>query len=249
MGAWGTAVFSDDTACDVRDGYLDLLGDGLSGPDATKKLVREWSKSLNDPDEAPVFWLALAATQWKYGRLETQVLQQALSAIDRGSDLSRWDVDSKDYRKRRGVLDKLRAQLTSSQPPEKRVSKRFRESNDWKIGELIAFRLISGGFVVLRVIGHHTDKGGTCPICELLDWTGDILPSESQLKTIGIRKTIREAQPMTQFMLGGVKARERPDDRLRRLGINVKPSQEPGGFTVVLWRWFDRVLEERFGLA
>jgi hypothetical protein len=99
MGTWGTAVFSDDTACDVRGSYVDFLGDGLSGPEATKKLLGEWSKSLEDPDEAPVFWLALAATQWKHGRLEPHVLQQALNAIDGGSDLARWDVNSKDYKK------------------------------------------------------------------------------------------------------------------------------------------------------
>lgn len=248
MGAWGTAVFSDDTACDVRDSYIDLLGDGLSGPEATKKLVGEWSKSLEDPDEAPVFWLALAATQWKYGLLEPHVLQQALSAIDGGSDLARWDVGSKEYRKRRGVLDRLRVQLTSLQRPERRVPKRFRESNQWKIGELIAYRLLSGRFVVLRVIGHNTDKGGTSPICELLDWVGDSLPNESQLKTIGIRKT-NQARPMTQFILGGTKATERPDDRLQQLGISVKSSQTPGQFTVLLWRWFDRVLKERFDVA
>ena len=209
MGAWGTAVFSDDSACDVRDDYVDFLGDGLGGPEATKKLVGEWSESLKDPDEAPVFWLALAGTQWKYGRLEPQVLQQALSAIDGGSDLARWDAGSKDYRKRRAVLDKLRAQLTSSQPPAKRVPKRFRSSNEWKAGELIGFRLLSGRFVVLRVIGHHTDKGGTSPICELLDWIGESLPNESRLKTVGIRQT-NEARPVTQFMLGGIKAKERP---------------------------------------
>ena len=54
---------------------------------------------------------------------------------------------------------------------------------------------------------------------------------------------------MTQFMLGGIKATERPDDCLRRLGISVKPSQAPGGYTVVLWRWFDRVLRGRFDIA
>ena len=248
MGAWGTAVFSDDTACDVRDGYVDLLGDGLSGPEATKKLLREWSEALKDPDEAPVFWLALAATQWKYGRLEPQVLQQALSAIDVGSDLPRWEVGSKDYRKRRAVLEKLRAQLTSSQPPAERVPKRFRESNEWRVGELIAYRLLSGRFVVLRVIGHHTDKGGTSPVCEILDWVGDSVPNASQLKTAGIRKT-NQAQPLTQFMLGGIKAKERPDDRLEQLGITVKPSQAPGQYTVLLWRWFDRVLKERFDIA
>ena len=49
MGAWGTGVFSDDTASDVRDNYLDLIGDGLSGVEATK-LLREWSGTLDDPD-------------------------------------------------------------------------------------------------------------------------------------------------------------------------------------------------------
>jgi len=73
MGAWKAAVFSDDTACDVRDNYVDLIGDGLSGAEATKKLLREWAGSLDDPDEGPVFWLALAATQWKNGRLEDLV--------------------------------------------------------------------------------------------------------------------------------------------------------------------------------
>jgi hypothetical protein len=248
MGAWGTAVFSDDTACDVRDSYIDLLGDGLSGPEATKKLVGEWSKSLEDPDEAPVFWLALAATQWKYGRLETHVLRQALSAIDGGSDLARWDVGSRDYSKRRAVLERLRAQLTSLQGPERRVPKRFRGSNQWKIGELIAYRLRSGRFVVLRVIGHNTDKGGTSPICELLDWVGDRVPNESQLKSVGIRKT-NQARPMTQFMLGETKATERPDNRLQQLGIIAKCSQTPGQFTVLLWRDFDRVLKERFDIA
>jgi hypothetical protein len=249
MGAWGTAIFSDDTACDVRDGYIDLLGDGLSGPEATKKLVSEWSESLEDRDEASVFWLALAATQWKYGRLEPDVLQHALNAIDGGSDLARWDAGSKEYKKRQSVLEKLRAQLCSSlQRPVRRVPKRFRESNEWQIGENIAYRLLSGKFVVLRVIGHHTDKGGTSPICELLDWVGDGLPSESRLKTLGIRKT-KQVRPMTQFMLGGTKARERPENRLQRLGISGKSSHAPGQFTVLLWRWFDRVLREDFDIT
>ena len=113
MGAWGTALFSDDTACDVRDSYVDLVGDGLTGPEATHALLREWSTTLNDSYESPVFWLALAATQRKCGRPEPRVLQQALNLIDSGSDLARWgESDSKDFKKRKVVLEKLRAQLT-----------------------------------------------------------------------------------------------------------------------------------------
>src|SRR5215467_13907588 len=121
MGVWGTALFSDDSACDVRDSYVTLVGDGLTGPEATRALLREWSASVNDPDEAPVFWLALAATQWKCGRLEPEVLRQALNVIDSGADLARWDEDPTLRGKREVVLKKLRAQLISPQPPEKRI--------------------------------------------------------------------------------------------------------------------------------
>ena len=104
MGVWGTGIFSDDTACDVRDSYIDFVGDGVTGPETTEALLREWSPSLNDPEEAPPFWLALAATQGKCGWLEPHVLQQALNVIDGGSDLERWESGSKDFKKRKGVL-------------------------------------------------------------------------------------------------------------------------------------------------
>lgn len=245
MGAWGTALFSDDSACDVRDSYVDLVGDGLTGPEATKALLREWSASLNDPDESPVIWLALAATQWRVGRLECHVLQQALNVIDSGSDLARWESGSKDLKKRKVVLERLRAQLTSAQPPEKRIPKRFRDTNEWRVGDLVAYRLRSGCFVILRTIGHHSDKGGTGPICELLNWSGEQIPQS--FKSFDIRNS-RGAIPVTQFLIGRTRAKERPDDRLQVLGVNLKPAQNPGGFTVLLWRWFDKFLKEDFGL-
>jgi hypothetical protein len=245
MGAWGTALFSDDTARDVRDSYVDHVGDGLIGPEATKALLHEWSASLNDPDESPVFWLALAVTQWRCGRLEGHVLQQALNVIDSGSDLARWETGSKDFKKRKAVLEKLRAQLTSPQPPQRHIPKRFRDSNQWRVGDLVAYRMQSGRFVILRTIGHHNDKGGTGPICELLDWSGEEIPKS--FKSFDIRKS-RAARPITQFLIGRTRAKERPDDRLRYLGVNMKPAQKPGGFTVSLWKWFDKTLRDDFGL-
>lgn len=245
MGVWGTALFSDDTACDVRDSYIDLVGDGLTGPEATKALLREWSAALNDPDESPVFWLALAVTQSRCGRLESHVLQQALNVIDSGSDLVRWDSGSKDLKKRKVVLDRLRAELTSPQPPEKRIPKRFRDTNEWRVGDLVAYRMRSGRFVILRAIGHHSDKGGTGPICELLDWSGEQIPQS--FKSLDVRKS-RGARPITQFLIGRTRAKERPDDRLQVLGVNMTPAQKPAGFTVLLWRWFDKTLKEEFGL-
>ena len=78
MGAWGTGIFQDDTSCDIRDDYKGSLGDGLSGPQATARVLSAHKTSL-----------ALASVQWRHGRLESETLQKALSVIDSQSDLKR----------------------------------------------------------------------------------------------------------------------------------------------------------------
>jgi hypothetical protein len=39
VGAWGTAVFSNDTSSDVRSEFRDLIADGLDAKEATDRLV------------------------------------------------------------------------------------------------------------------------------------------------------------------------------------------------------------------
>jgi hypothetical protein len=227
MAAWGTALFSDDTAADVRDGYRDFVGDGCSGPEATNKLVQEWGEVLDDPDEAAVFWLALASTQWKCGRLEPRVKAKAISIIDEEADLRRWreQGDEKLLRKRGAVLAKLRAELVSEQPPEKRIPKQFRDTCDWPIGEIISF---------------HTDKGGTSPVCERLDWLGIVAPSEDALKKMKGKGE--------QFLLGRTSKKQLPAERVRRLGINIPSERKPAGPTGFLWSLLDEQLKVVFGI-
>ncbi len=259
MGAWGTALFSDDTACDVREDYRDCIGDGLSGPQATDRLLDEWKSSVDDPDEGGVFWLALAVTQWKCGRLEPRVQERALQAIASGSDLRRWADNPKLLRKRSSELAKLEQLLRSPPPPEKRIPKRFRDHCDWEIGELIGYQLRSGSWTLLRVIEYHTDKGGTAPVCEALEWVGTDFPALEVLKTLPVRRTIANPpDEVTRFMIGRTSERELPKDRVRRLGIKLEPAQkrpQNGGRPVVwpirvyLWRWLDKSLERDFGIA
>jgi hypothetical protein len=62
MGAWGPAIFSDDTAADTRDLFTHLVAEGLTPAAATDRLVTESEDILTDQDEGGVFGLALAAT-------------------------------------------------------------------------------------------------------------------------------------------------------------------------------------------
>ncbi|HJQ83568.1 MAG TPA: hypothetical protein VKA21_05800 [Candidatus Binatia bacterium] len=262
MGAWGTAIFSDDTARDVRDEFRDHVGDGLSGPAATDRLLQAWRDTLADPDDGPVFWLALASTQWKCGRLEPRVLERALAVIANGAALRRWADDPKSLAKRRAALGKLEEQLRSPAPAEKRIPKRFRNHCEWEVGEVIAYRLRSGRWSLLRIIAFHSDRGGTSPICELLDWVGDRIPSREEVVSLPVRLTGPDRRPsnqLTRFMIGRTSERELPRERVKRLGMKLEPAQQPpvrrGGMQVswsvivFSWRFLDAALERDFGFA
>ena len=125
MGAWGTSIFSDDNAADLREDYRDLIGNGLSGSEATDRLIEEWQPDGNDGYFVATFWLALALTQWKCGRLEERVKARALAAILDGSAIEPWR-EGKTEKKRRAVLDKVQAQLQSPQPALTKIKRVLR---------------------------------------------------------------------------------------------------------------------------
>ena len=193
MGVWGSGIFADDNASDLREEYRKLIGDGVAGPAATDRLIEEWAPH-KDTDLAPVFWIALAVTQWNCGRLEDRVKEQALRAIADGSAIKPW-AGSADERKRRAALETARRKLESPQPPLRQIHKRVLATCDWERGELIAYRLKSGDCVVLRMLDLHKDMGGAYPDCELLDWRGSEVAARScptQRRFAALRTTAAE---------------------------------------------------------
>jgi hypothetical protein len=114
MGTSGTALYSDDTACDVRDEFVQLLARLRDPAQATASLLQSWKEQISDMDEGPVFWLALAETQWKYGCLDAAVRRRAIEVIDNEGDLHRWE--GADLKRRRANLIALKGKLLSVQP-------------------------------------------------------------------------------------------------------------------------------------
>ena len=94
MGAWGPKLYQDDLATDIRDTYKEQLKRGKTGEQITKELLEEYEAILLDSDEAPIFWFALADTQWELGRLEDKVKRNALYYIRDGGDLKRWELEN-----------------------------------------------------------------------------------------------------------------------------------------------------------
>lgn len=185
MATWISSFFDihNEIARDVYNEYLDSLKFGLSGRKATKVVLDGFVEEIHDTEgDGPVVWMALAVTQWKYGRLEPRVKAKALRIIKDGGDVAAYPPElQKRWSK---VLEKVRIQLESPQPPEKpiRVIKPAEPLKKidklWKPGQVVAFRRDSGRFVLLLTEG--VDKHpyiGEIPYFVVLKWEGAKIPS------------------------------------------------------------------------
>jgi hypothetical protein len=248
MGTWGTGIFSDDNAADLRDDYRDFIGDGLSSPEATDRLLAEWGSSISrEPEYAATFWLALAVTQWKCGRLEDRVKANALAAIDGGSAMRPW-LAGKLERKRKSVLEAVRQQIESPQPPPRKIPKRIRAACEWEPTELIGYRLLSGDYIILRVVHLVSDKGGVYPDCEPLDWQGKEFPPREIIDNLPIRPRLPGTYGLHSVIMIVPAGKRRPDDRIVRLNIKrLAGTPRPVASTVVTWKDFDQKMEWLFG--
>lgn len=181
MGAWGVGLFSDDTACDVRDDYRQAITEGLSDELATEQVLTRQREALEDPDEGPVVWLALAATAWRLGRLDEATKDKALEIIAQRAGFERWDEQGL-RRKREAVLDKLAETLRQPQKHRVVLKPKRKFVTDWKIGEVVAYRNPTGTMNLLHVVGLEESEIGLFPVVNVLRWQGsDVQPSKCDL--------------------------------------------------------------------
>jgi hypothetical protein len=238
-------LFSDDDACDVRDQYRELIGDGLSGPEATDRLLDDWADALGDPHDGPVVWLALAATQWRVGRLEPRVRQRALDIISSGEDLQRWE-SAIDRRKRAKVLAKLQAELLSPQRPLVKIAPPLRTTTPLQTGDAATYRLDDGRMVILRVVGVVGDERDNYPIVEVADWIGE--PPVPDPAGVPGRGPVRMGFPALISLVQHRRG-EYPADRVDVIARGLPVARRPGPETMIAWPRLAQFLSDTFGLA
>jgi hypothetical protein len=187
LGVWGTDLFSDDVACDVRDHYRELLEDGVEDGAAAQLTVEKFRAYLEESDGVAL--LAFAVTQSKLGRLDPDIRDRALAVLDRGADLEIWERDNpKLLPKRRAMLEKARAQLTGQQPPRRRLRPPKRSNSGLAAGDVLALAL-PRRVTLLRVVRVRSHRRGETPVLEELDFEGTEVPSRDALEHMGPKVT------------------------------------------------------------
>ena len=210
MGAWGTSIFSDDLAMDVRREYNALLGLGKEGEEADKLMVQYFLSGIrkaNAVDDEAVFWFALALAQWKKGRLGEIAKLMALHNLELGIDQERWKQtsDEKTYQKRLKVLEEFEKTILSPMPPKKKVRKPTVHLCPWRVGSLLAYRIVTderlkkenhplfNKYALLRVIKLirypvsrilPTELYSESMLVGLYNWAGDEIPDPEIVKNL-----------------------------------------------------------------
>lgn len=220
MGAWGTAIFSDDTASDIRSEYRALVEDQVPDQEATHRVLNEY-KHL-DGDEAHVLWLALAAAQSQVGRLDDHVKAKALEVIESGQGLELWEeAGARELAKRKTALEKLRATLVGPQPPRKTLRRQWRHVTDLQPGNVLSRTASSGRVKLFRVVRIDDDRVGAAPIMEMLDWNSDRLPKGWRLRRLKAARLKQDYTSQVRPAVFRVAVHRRKDPDWRECGFQL----------------------------
>lgn len=237
MGTWGVAIFSSDTAADVRSTYRELLEDGYSDADASAEVLNRFKEAVNDPDDGPLLWTGLAAAQQRLGRLQSDVRDRAIAVVDAGADLHLWD-DRKLREPRRLALAKLRAELLGPQRERVAVRRPRRKPSPVAKGQVFLLRLDDGREARFNVIGMEEHRMGDLPILQLIDDRGRTY--RRRLELLG-----KVDWPRAQFEIVPPRWSDLPtSDEIRVVGAHGRsvPLEEARSYTS--WRLLREIVQQ-----
>jgi len=120
MGTWGSAIFDDDLAMDIRSAFTDAVQDG-EAPDVVAsrlmetELAQEILSEVAEDERDETFWeesgglfFAVAVLQLEQDVLSRDVRRQTLRAIEAWQDIADGDDEKLE------VLDELRQRVLSA---------------------------------------------------------------------------------------------------------------------------------------
>lgn len=186
MGNWGYGIRQDDFVCDVIEAFEDLLKAGKSVAETTHEVRLKFSSEINDPDDGPLFWIALADVQWTFGELQPQVLQQVKQDHDSGRSLTQWTEDQRGLARRKAALEKFILKIATANPRPKKLPKIVVRPPKFRPGDCLSIRLADGRYsAALVLVADHSSIEYGKNLIGMLDYVSHAKPT---LETFRERK-------------------------------------------------------------
>jgi len=116
MGVWSTGLYSGDFALDLRSTIKAIARLPYDGDKLVEILCGTEPAAANSPEDEDhtTFWLVAADQFAKRGIVSDRAREAALKIVDSGSDLAileKLGMDPADLKKRRKVLEEVRARI------------------------------------------------------------------------------------------------------------------------------------------
>lgn len=245
MGAWGSGLYANDSTVDVRDTYLGFLKEQLNSQEAYEKTLEKCREYIGDQDE-PLFWYALADTQWKVGRLSPEVKTKALEWIANNGGIELWEENKSSGASWKKSLEKLKEKLESPMPPKKKIRKPEEiNQNPWTLNDVYAYRFntekskeygVYGKHILIQKIGEGQDYSPFIKMrVHLFDRLFDTVPDVDEIKGLRIMPldfpTSTRDLHMNTLMIVWKRNKEYPSEHLFYVGNIPAPANK------ILPRW------------
>ena len=140
MGAWGTKLYQNDIASDIKESYINKQRAGRTAEEAFRELMEENQADFEDDDDKYHAWYALADVMWKYGHLTKEIKDRVLKLIENEPVEELW-VNPKEIKSRTAVLEGLKHKLMSELPPYKKIAVHKPFITSWKPGQIYFYQI------------------------------------------------------------------------------------------------------------
>ena len=178
MGSWGYGIRHDDFVCDVIGAFEDVLKAGKSATEATAAVTSRFGGAIEDTDDDPLFWIALADVQWAYGALEPAVLERVRDDFTAGRSLLAWEEEPRGLAQRRGVLEKFIRKLEVPKAGPARRARTIVRAPKFGPGECLSIHRFNGeyGAAIVLAADHSIPENGK-NLVAVLDYSSSTSPT------------------------------------------------------------------------
>jgi hypothetical protein len=147
MGHWATGLSSNDTYQDVYETFFEYYNNDWEINKIKDQLKSDFKETIEIAEDVDSFWFALATALWECDALDSETL----SKIDCDHDLKVWEelgASEQDLKKRRAVLDKFVAKISSPRGKAKKRKKvRIKVVKPiFEKGDCLIYKLRSGKY-------------------------------------------------------------------------------------------------------